>query len=498
MKLFNLFRSRKTALSSQRTRRPLAIEVLEGRALPSTFSVLNTNDSGPDSLRQAILDANATVNENGPDVIQFNIADSGPASIALLSSLPAITDALLIDGYSQPGYVDAPLIELNGADAAADNGLQILASDTMIRGLAINRFDGPGIAVVDAAHVTLEGNYIGTDLTGMEALPNAEGVRVSANNVTIKGNLISGNDGNGISLVGASRATIHENTIGVNRDGTAPLANQMNGVWGYLGTADNTITNNLISANAENGIAVIGTTTHGYVIQGNTIGANRAGTEPLGNGATGVLLYQAHDNLIGGPLHGQGNLIAGNGSDGVQIALPSAMNNVVQGNAIGTNFAGDVDLGNAGAGVLIWARQALVGGLNVGEGNAIAYNGSSGVVLALATNVTVRGNNIHDNVGFQINGYPATELQVTQMTSGMETPVTTVEPTTTPTVSDELSRTPVTTETSDSGTAVESPIVTDPYLTFEPYTMPETYQASQIAPVDIYFQTLPFTDEMVG
>src|SRR5260370_22422906 len=72
-----------------------------------TFTVINTNDSGPGSLRQAILDANANA---GPDTIRFSIS-SGPQAIAPLSPLPTITDPVTIDGTTQPGYSGAPLIE---------------------------------------------------------------------------------------------------------------------------------------------------------------------------------------------------------------------------------------------------------------------------------------------------------------------------------------------------------------------------------------------------
>src|SRR6185503_14846623 len=106
MKLHRWFRAHTAHSPSQRTPhcRP-AVEVLEGRAMLSTFTVLNTDDSGPDSLRQAILDANEHVNdESGPDVIQFAIGAGSVQTIALASLLPKITDAVTIDGWSEPGF----------------------------------------------------------------------------------------------------------------------------------------------------------------------------------------------------------------------------------------------------------------------------------------------------------------------------------------------------------------------------------------------------------
>src|SRR2546426_7048242 len=69
-------------------------------SLATTFTVTNTNDSGPGSLRQAILDANATA---GADLIAFNIPGSVVQTISPMSALPNVTDTVTIDGYTQPG-----------------------------------------------------------------------------------------------------------------------------------------------------------------------------------------------------------------------------------------------------------------------------------------------------------------------------------------------------------------------------------------------------------
>src|SRR5262245_8892871 len=81
----------------------LSLESLEDRSVPAIFTVTSADDSGLGSLRQAILDANAAANNNGPDQIRFNIPGSGSFTIALTQNLPTITDAVVIDGYTQPG-----------------------------------------------------------------------------------------------------------------------------------------------------------------------------------------------------------------------------------------------------------------------------------------------------------------------------------------------------------------------------------------------------------
>ena len=82
------------------------------QALLNTFTVTNTNNAGAGSLRQAILNANALP---GLDVIHFNIAGRWSRhTIALTSALPNITDAVFIDGWSEPDFAGTPIIELNG------------------------------------------------------------------------------------------------------------------------------------------------------------------------------------------------------------------------------------------------------------------------------------------------------------------------------------------------------------------------------------------------
>src|SRR5688572_17968642 len=77
----------------------------------ATISVTVTNDTGAGSLRQAIIDANAAA---GADTITFNISPAGTNTISVATALPAITEAVVIDGTTQPGFAGAPVIELKG------------------------------------------------------------------------------------------------------------------------------------------------------------------------------------------------------------------------------------------------------------------------------------------------------------------------------------------------------------------------------------------------
>src|SRR5689334_10615591 len=119
----------------------------------ATFTVSNTNDTGPGSLRQAILDANATP---GADVIVFNIPGTGPFVITPGSGgLPFIQDAVTINGYSQPGSTQGPIgtrsimIVLDGTSAGAGaNGFTIDADNVTIDGFVIESFGVNGINVI--------------------------------------------------------------------------------------------------------------------------------------------------------------------------------------------------------------------------------------------------------------------------------------------------------------------------------------------------------------
>src|SRR5512145_1417533 len=96
----------------------------------STFTVINTNDAGAGSLRQAILDANANA---GPDAINFSIG-SGPQRIVLSSQLPAITDPLTIDGATQPGFAGAPILEIQPDRQVIGDGFTITSGNSVLRG----------------------------------------------------------------------------------------------------------------------------------------------------------------------------------------------------------------------------------------------------------------------------------------------------------------------------------------------------------------------------
>ena len=166
------------------------------------FPVTTTDDSGLGSLRQAILDVDANP---GPDTIIFAIPGTGVHTITPESPLPAIITSVLIDGFSQPAYAGMPLIELNGSQAEFDDGLEITGSGVTVRGLDINSFfAAPGIQITGtgATGNWIYGNFIGTDPTGTQTMPNNTGVENGDPGVLIDGGAsqnLMGTNGDGVN-----------------------------------------------------------------------------------------------------------------------------------------------------------------------------------------------------------------------------------------------------------------------------------------------------------
>jgi hypothetical protein len=206
------------------------------------------------TLRAAMQEANAA---GGVDTIAFNIPEafcdpsSGVATISPDSPLPPVPDTVSIAGYTQPGASpntqaagDNAVIkvELNGANAgAAADGVRIATSNavnTVVQGLAINRFEGKAISVQGGFAVSVEGNFIGTDPTGTQGQPIGQaGVQVAdASNTTIGGtspgarNLISGDSNGGVEIDNASSNKVLGNLIGTDKSGISDLGASFAGV----------------------------------------------------------------------------------------------------------------------------------------------------------------------------------------------------------------------------------------------------------------------------
>jgi hypothetical protein len=353
----------------------------------TTYTVINTNDSGAGSFRWAIQTANLS---SSVDTIAFAIPGAGPHTIAPNTALPAITDRVLIDGFTQTGAVpnsnamhsgiNAVLqIELNGASAStgvSNGALDILDNGTVVRGLAITRWNIPGIRLAGSGDHAVEGCYIGTNITGTAGLPNTIGIVVESIANIIGGpdakdrNLISGNAGEGIYITGDS-TVVYGNFIGTDAAGTAALPNRNAGIHvdladyaeigGSILPARNLISCNIAGTGGDgDGIWVNGGV--GNDVIGNYIGVDVSGTFDYGNAGNGVYIRDSSGGWIGGSSAPYRNVISGNDLNGVR--LHGTTNGFhVSGNYIGVDASGLVDIGNTLSGVVTDGTQNnMIGG----------------------------------------------------------------------------------------------------------------------------------------
>jgi hypothetical protein len=407
------------------------------------LTVTSTSDSGTSppeqgTLRWALATANA---DAGTQEIHFAIPGAGVHTIDLAVPLPAITDSVIINGWTQPGFAGMPLIEIDGA--ATGSGLSVTAGSASIRGLIINNSGGFGLRLAGAGNHVVRGCYIGTNATGSAARANlASGILIdNVADSSIGGtdpedrNVISGNGFSGIEITGTAARNnyVQGNYIGTDRTGTSRISNRYNGIQlslaprnqigGTAPGAGNLISGNGFSgvANTGDGIAIGGPGADENVVEGNRIGTDASGSADLGNSRSGISISAlttsngpaASGNRIGGTDPAARNLISGNDAHGISIVAVNggAADNLVQGNFIGTDASGSFDLGNSlsgvelsrGAVVGLTASGNTIGGLESGARNLISGNGLDGITIVGAGDSP--GNTVQGNyIGVDVQG----------------------------------------------------------------------------------------------
>lgn len=336
--------------------------------------VTNTADSGPGSLRNAITTANS---QAGAGTIRFSIPGTGVQTIRPLTPLPQITDSVTIDGYTQPGAAPGQLastnlpvllIQVTGTNSSPPSeGLKISASSCMLRGLVINGFGQSGVTLnTGTTSNRVEGCFLGTDPTGNYPLGNGDygllvlsGWNVIGGSTPGAGNLVSGNRKNGIEVLSPAHDNlIQGNIVGASASGTTAVSNAWTGVM-LDGAPSNTLggttatAGNLISGNGQNGVFLIWSGASGNLIAGNYIGTDATGTNAIPNKENGLVIRHGSTNLIGGTQPAARNLISGNSGVGISIFGLSARSNIIQGNLIGTDVGGMKALRNGSSGIVI-------------------------------------------------------------------------------------------------------------------------------------------------
>ncbi len=437
-------RRRRGHLSSSRRppARGLRFEPLECRALLSTLTVVNTNDTGLGSLRWAIEEANASA---GADTIEFNISTGDPNFVDVdsalpggdatpdafvikpLSILPALSDAsggTTIDARTQTAFTGdtnpfGPEIVLDGsAITVGVNGLHLSSDNNQVHGLNIQQFGQSGVQIEGDGNI-VTGCYIGTDATGTLPLRNHDGIEVrNASHTMIggtapgAGNVIAGNALH-VWITGsdASNNTVQGNRIGTDASGTVAVTNGWltgtndDGVVIEAGAHHNLIggsepgAGNVISGHWEQAIWIRGASPSNR-IEGNRLGTNAAGTALLAEDSLrqgnirGVLIQDSPDIEI------IDNVASGNYT-GIEITGATSTGHVIQGNRIGTDITGTIPLGNVGYGINISGSPGvLIGGTTEAQRNIISANGRSGIHVGgeTAEGTVIQGNYIGNDV----------------------------------------------------------------------------------------------------
>ena len=276
---------------------------------------------------------------------------------------------------------------------------------------------------------TVQGNYIGTDVSGTKAIGNIQnGVRVTASANFIggigAGNVISGNGQPGIYIQGVNgnvtSNVIQGNLIGLDAAGANSLGNGQaaigingsanNQVGGSAAGARNVLSASIISGGGGFGISILNAGATNNIIQGNYIGTDITGMVGRGNASVGIAVENVSGTQVGGPTAGAGNLISANNHDAIYFT--NASRGVVQGNIIGTKADGISALGNLEHGLDLYGGSAnnIVGGTTAGAGNVFAFArtfsgfGYCGVrVRDGASNNVISGNSIFSNDGLGID-----------------------------------------------------------------------------------------------
>ena len=384
--------------------------------LLSTFTVTNTNTSGAGSLQQAILDANAMADL---DTIDFNIGGGGLQTIVVGASwLGDLTNSVILDATTQPGYSGTPLIQLDGSGTGAGiDGFRFLTDNSTIKGFIVHSFGDEGLESDGSTgfgdNNIIQNNWVGIDATGAPQ-PNADhGILITVaargNQVggtgTNEGNVVAGNTSSGIVIrnLGTDNNVVEGNLIGVAPDGVTQVANGGYGIE-ILDTATNNLiggvsaaSRNIISGNTLDGIHINNSSNN--TVSANWIGLDSTGSNGLGNGGDGIRITNgAINNDIGDPLSSVPNVISSNGGYGIIVLGATSLDNTIANNYVGLNATGTGSILNTDDGVYIAGTPSTtIGGMTASERNVIgAIFGKAAIDIAgtISSNTVVQGNYI--------------------------------------------------------------------------------------------------------
>lgn len=370
------------------------------------------------SLREAISAVNAETFGTETHTIVFDL--DGDHTIELSNALPSIQRSVIIDGTTEPDYVDSPVVIVDGWG----NVFNLSGSGIELRGIEIT--GGSNGVVISGNDNTLVGNHIhGNAFSGIDI--SGSGNQIGGTSLSDR-NIIFNNAGYGIEITGswADANIIEGNWVGVALDGFTDAGNGGSGIYIGSGADETRIggsvagAGNLISGNDDHGIHITLTnfsSATDHSILGNIVGLDSTGTQAVGNTMHGIYVVNAQNIFIGDGTEGGRNIISGNSGHGIELQGADLDNALVMGNYIGTDITGTVALGNEYNGVEIYGGpsvpwtfpgspsdfdgRVIIGGAETGQGNVISGNAGFGVLIDKgATKVSVFGNII----GLDVSG----------------------------------------------------------------------------------------------
>ncbi|WP_316799271.1 gliding motility-associated C-terminal domain-containing protein [Pedobacter frigidisoli] len=339
--------------------------LITGKLSAAIFTVISNSDSGPGTLREAIILANA----NGTvttDYIYFDLSGStsSDVTVSLASELPQISSNVVIDATSQPvSALNNPNIKISLIRIAKEyfNGLKLINSKNIeIYGLSFNNFKAdplgsldekkagifisgssdiiigsPGkpncfnncyagilapytIPRSDIEQIKISSNIFGLSEDGVVDMPNETGMDLSflknsviGGNTIAEGNLIASNIRNGIAIGGGDGlVTISNNIIGLDKNLTLKASASANGIYVNGNGCTPVITENIIAGQLK-GIWV-DYVNGGFTISRNWIGTGFNGTENYANGTGIHINFSSTKSMIGGSSDQEKNFIAYN------------------------------------------------------------------------------------------------------------------------------------------------------------------------------------------
>ncbi len=368
--------------------------------------ICQTSTAGECTLRAAIEEANNNENAGDVDVVEFNIPTTSSGyntsprihwQIRPASDLPTITESLRLLANTQPGFVDEPVILINGSNISTGKGLTIQANNSEVRSFVINNLrnmsnsQAVSIYLNNASNSVVAGNYVGLGVNGTSGTGNRNGIiSLNSSNSVIGGpNLIDinvvANNYYGIYIQSIDNI-VENNYVNFNKDGSN-IVNNNSTAFGISGFFHNNLVvkNNLVHSRESDRIGLRSASNVEVVDNIISTNINQTVSYPARSNyiADSIEFNKIDDALI------QNNIIAGykNGASNNfesynGISLIESSNIEIYSNKIGTNQQETLDFGFERSGIIIdSSNNVAIGGNTNNQENTISNNNERGITL---------------------------------------------------------------------------------------------------------------------